>query len=318
VYATEKIVIEDKDDKKVFHKACLKCSHCQKILSLGNYASMNGIMYCKPHFKQLFATKGNYDEGFGKEQHKKNWTSSPVSSHPASFVPVTSTADDVKAATSSPTSAGSKFKPLTAAEKCVACQKSVYATEKIVIEDKEDKKPYHKACLKCSHCQQQLTLGNYASLQGVLYCKPHFKQLFATKGNYDEGFGNKAARPASTFFNDDEEEKEETKPTTHETEPVHENKREEEHEVKPTPEVESAHYSVDSHDNEHEHEHDDHNHDHDHHSHDDHDHDHDHGHDHEHEHDHDDHSHEDKHEHSHDEEATPDQEEEEKAEESDE
>ncbi|GCC22006.1 hypothetical protein chiPu_0000390 [Chiloscyllium punctatum] len=33
--------------------------------SLGNYASLHGQMYCKPHFKQLFKSKGNYDEGFG-------------------------------------------------------------------------------------------------------------------------------------------------------------------------------------------------------------------------------------------------------------
>ena len=25
------------------------------------------------HFKQLFKMKGNYDEGFGREQHKAKW-----------------------------------------------------------------------------------------------------------------------------------------------------------------------------------------------------------------------------------------------------
>jgi len=40
---------------------------------LGNYAALKGVYYCKPHFKQLFALKGNYDEGFGHEQHKKKW-----------------------------------------------------------------------------------------------------------------------------------------------------------------------------------------------------------------------------------------------------
>ena len=28
----------------------------------------------------------------------------------------------------------------------------MYATERIVVEDKEDKQTYHKTCLKCSHC----------------------------------------------------------------------------------------------------------------------------------------------------------------------
>ena len=32
-----------------------------------------GVMFCTNHFKQLFARKGNYDEGFGRQQHKKRW-----------------------------------------------------------------------------------------------------------------------------------------------------------------------------------------------------------------------------------------------------
>ncbi len=79
VYLAEKIVVEDKEDKKTFHKACLRCTHCKVVLTLGNYASMQGIFYCKPHFKQLFATKGNYDEGFGKDKHSKNWTPQAIS-----------------------------------------------------------------------------------------------------------------------------------------------------------------------------------------------------------------------------------------------
>jgi uncharacterized CHY-type Zn-finger protein len=51
-------------DDKIFHKTCLRCGHCNKVLSLGNYAALNGVFYCKPHFKQLFALKGNYSDGF--------------------------------------------------------------------------------------------------------------------------------------------------------------------------------------------------------------------------------------------------------------
>lgn len=42
---------------------CFKCCVCTKTLSAGNYAGMAGKVYCKPHFKQLFKLKGNYDEG---------------------------------------------------------------------------------------------------------------------------------------------------------------------------------------------------------------------------------------------------------------
>jgi hypothetical protein len=40
-------------------------------LRLGTFAALEGIYYCKPHMKQLFKEKGNYDEGFGRAQYKK-------------------------------------------------------------------------------------------------------------------------------------------------------------------------------------------------------------------------------------------------------
>ena len=42
---------------------------------LDNYTLAAGKFYCLTHFKQLFMAKGNYDEGFGREQHKEKWNS---------------------------------------------------------------------------------------------------------------------------------------------------------------------------------------------------------------------------------------------------
>jgi len=70
---------------------------------------------------------------------------------------------------------------------CTACGKTVYVTERLIADDKV----FHKTCFKCAHCNCTLKLGTYAALQGKTYCKPHFKQLFALKGNYNEGFGEK-------------------------------------------------------------------------------------------------------------------------------
>ncbi|XP_065941559.1 uncharacterized protein [Magallana gigas] len=70
-------------------------------------------------------------------------------------------------------------------EKCAACQKTVYAMEKIEM----NKNCYHRACFKCSHCNSRLTAKTFSMNEGVIYCTNHFKQLFARKGNYDEGFG---------------------------------------------------------------------------------------------------------------------------------
>ncbi|KAJ1188328.1 hypothetical protein NDU88_005089 [Pleurodeles waltl] len=72
-------------------------------------------------------------------------------------------------------------------ETCILCQKTVYPMECLVA----DKQIYHKTCFSCTYCSSKLRLGNYASLHGQIYCKPHFKQLFKSKGNYYEGFGHK-------------------------------------------------------------------------------------------------------------------------------
>lgn len=83
-------------------------------------------------------------------------------------------------------SLSSKFnKSGPSSNKCTYCSKTVYPVEMITADDK----PFHKFCFKCTECKATLRLGNYAALQGKIYCKPHFKQLFKVKGNYDEGFG---------------------------------------------------------------------------------------------------------------------------------
>lgn len=69
---------------------------------------------------------------------------------------------------------------------CIVCTKAVYALEKL----EADGNTYHKKCFRCAHCNNAVSLGGYAALQGKIYCKPHFKQLFKSKGNYNEGFGS--------------------------------------------------------------------------------------------------------------------------------
>ncbi|ESO95317.1 hypothetical protein LOTGIDRAFT_117177, partial [Lottia gigantea] len=73
VYAMEKIEM----NKNHYHRACLKCSQCSAVLTPKTFAINAGTMYCTSHYKQLFARKGNYDEGFGRPQHKKKWKSEP-------------------------------------------------------------------------------------------------------------------------------------------------------------------------------------------------------------------------------------------------
>lgn len=46
------------------------------MLRLENYTKSGRNLYCITHFKQLFISRRNYDEGFGREQHKEKWNRS--------------------------------------------------------------------------------------------------------------------------------------------------------------------------------------------------------------------------------------------------
>ncbi|XP_032675395.1 uncharacterized protein LOC116846087 isoform X11 [Odontomachus brunneus] len=69
VYPLEKV----ETNNKIFHKQCFRCLQCNCVLRMDSFTLNNGKLYCIPHFKQLFITRGNYDEGFGVDPHKNKW-----------------------------------------------------------------------------------------------------------------------------------------------------------------------------------------------------------------------------------------------------
>ncbi|XP_033208658.1 uncharacterized protein LOC117167665 isoform X10 [Belonocnema kinseyi] len=79
VYPLEKV----ETNNKIFHKQCFRCLQCNCILRMDTFTLNNGKLYCIPHFKQLFITRGNYDEGFGVDPHKNKWTTNTSNSPPA-------------------------------------------------------------------------------------------------------------------------------------------------------------------------------------------------------------------------------------------
>ncbi|KAL8163772.1 UNVERIFIED_CONTAM: hypothetical protein K2H54_038090 [Gekko kuhli] len=97
---------------------------------------------------------------------------------------------------------------LPAKETCFGCKKTVYPMERLFA----NQQVYHISCFRCSYCNSRLTLGTYASLHGSIYCKPHFNQLFKSKGNYDEGFGHKPHKELWVSKTENEESPE--KPTS--------------------------------------------------------------------------------------------------------
>ncbi|KDO39245.1 hypothetical protein CISIN_1g040725mg, partial [Citrus sinensis] len=124
VYPVEQL----SDDGVVYHKSCFKCSHCKGTLKLSNYSSMEGVLYCKPHFEQLFKESGNINKNFQS---------------PARLV--------------------EKSTPeLTRSPSKAASIKTVCPLEKVAVESQA----YHKTCFKCSHGGCSISPSNYVALEG--------------------------------------------------------------------------------------------------------------------------------------------------------
>ncbi|KAG8485122.1 hypothetical protein CXB51_021698 [Gossypium anomalum] len=146
-------------------KACDKTVHVVDMLTLegmSTYSSMDGVLYCKPHFEQLFKESGNFS---------KNFLTVPLNNQQT----LKETHFDMETS--------SKFSSMFCGtqDKCASCEKTVYLLEKVTMEGE----CFHKSCFKCAHGGCHLTHSSYAALNGVLYCKHHFSQLFMEKGNYN-------------------------------------------------------------------------------------------------------------------------------------
>ncbi|CAN1300876.1 LIM domain-containing protein PLIM2c [Linum perenne] len=137
-----------------YHKTCFKCSHCNGKLVMGSYSSMDGVLYCKPHFEQLFKETGSFTKNF----QTCNLFLRSIGATPNKLASLFSGTQD----------------------KCATCHKTVYPLEKITMEGEF----FHKTCFRCAHGGCVLTHSSYAALNGVLYCKHHFAQLFREKGSY--------------------------------------------------------------------------------------------------------------------------------------
>ncbi|XP_060532648.1 F-actin-monooxygenase MICAL3 isoform X10 [Cylas formicarius] len=74
---------------------------------------------------------------------------------------------------------------------CKACGKQVFQMEQM----KAEKAIWHKNCFRCTECNKQLTVDTYESNEGSLYCKPHFKALFAPKAVEEDTPAPKSRRP---------------------------------------------------------------------------------------------------------------------------
>lgn len=67
---------------------------------------------------------------------------------------------------------------------CPVCKDRVYPLEAISFEGKT----YHKNCMKCTYCKGKVSIKGVAVIDGDLYCKPHFIELFKSGGGQYSAF----------------------------------------------------------------------------------------------------------------------------------
>lgn len=141
---------------------------------LGNYNSFEGVLYCRPHFDQLFKQTGSLDKSF---------EGTPKIVKPQKHI------DNEKPQVAKVTSMFGGTR-----EKCFGCKNTVYPTEKVSVNGT----PYHKSCFKCSHGGCVISPSNYIAHEGRLYCKHHHIQLIKEKGNLSKLEGDHEMSPAIT------------------------------------------------------------------------------------------------------------------------
>ncbi|KAL3732993.1 hypothetical protein ACJRO7_022508 [Eucalyptus globulus] len=162
VYLVDKLTA----DNRIYHKACFRCHHCKGTLKLSNYNSFEGVLYCRPHFDQIFKRTGSLEKSF--EASIMNLNLKLLKQKPA-------------AAKVSGMFAGTR-------EKCFGCKNTVYPTEKVSVNGT----PYHKSCFKCTHGGCTISPSNYIAHEGKLFCKHHHAQLIREKGNLSQLEGDHA------------------------------------------------------------------------------------------------------------------------------
>ncbi|XP_023540245.1 LIM domain-containing protein PLIM2b-like isoform X1 [Cucurbita pepo subsp. pepo] len=178
-----------------YHKNCFRCSHCKGTLSMTSHSWMDGVLYCKPHFDQLFKESGNFANFQCSITVISLFLSVPFFfSYVPDILVHCSTAKSEKKPELTRTNSKLSAMFCGTQDRCAACSKVVYPLEKISLEGE----CYHKNCFRCAHGGCNLTHSSYAALDGVLYCKHHFAQLFMVKGNYTHVLQAAANKKATT------------------------------------------------------------------------------------------------------------------------
>ncbi|XP_030642321.1 cysteine-rich protein 2 isoform X1 [Chanos chanos] len=163
---------------KNWHRFCLKCERCNKILSAGNHAEHDGMPYChQPCYGMLFGPKGVNIGGAGSYIYDTP-PQTPVNktSESSPTTPWTHSNSDRQHSKVMPVQVKT-FAGETSL--CPGCGKVVYFAEKVMSLGRN----WHRPCLRCERCKKTLTPGGHAEHEGRPFCHvPCYGYLFGPKG----------------------------------------------------------------------------------------------------------------------------------------
>lgn len=151
-----------------WHKLCLKCAECNKLLDSTTCTDHQGEAFCKACYGKNFGPKG-YGFAGGASGLSANSTTK--------YGETDGNVSHYAQAQAAPVVNGGNSR-FGGGEKCPRCQKTVYFAE----EARANGRKWHKLCLKCANCNKMLDSTTCTDHDGEAFCKACYGRLFGPKG----------------------------------------------------------------------------------------------------------------------------------------
>lgn len=175
---------------KSYHKLCMACSSCKKLLDAGSLAEHDGDVFCNNCHRKNFGPKGyGFGGGAGTlsmDDGKGYTTNHNEVDHKAKAYIAPKKQPLVQSNTNKVTETnGGVAKPRPkwgGADICPRCDKAVFIAELM----RGAGKAWHKTCFACKLCNKRVDSSILCEKEGEIYCKSCYGKHFGPKGF---GFG---------------------------------------------------------------------------------------------------------------------------------
>uniref|UniRef100_K1R5L1 Muscle LIM protein Mlp84B n=1 Tax=Magallana gigas TaxID=29159 RepID=K1R5L1_MAGGI len=155
---------------KKFHKLCLACANCNKLLDSTTCNDHNNEIFCKACYTKNFGPKG-----YGFAGGASGLSMDTGRRHEVTTENVSHLAQAQAAPLMNGRGGSGRF---GGGDQCPRCGKQVYFAEEVRALGKK----YHKLCLRCASCNKGLDSTNCTDHHDNVYCKNCHGKLFGPKG----------------------------------------------------------------------------------------------------------------------------------------